>query len=247
MYKLLPQEYKPNEPSSGTKEQMTMRLSRASVHPVQPAVHRELPGTTSEPSNTQNSRITLAPFATPLPYPYSPRSIPHSSPGNDSPNVGSVTCRGTPTFSTNVSRAIQAMRGVKKRDPDSYDMIWSDFNIFNDDHTVEEAPMKRYRRIRMLQSKNEEKGDMVKYAQRFSLVIGTQELQVIERNLRQGTCPRNITSRTIAINKLAEFLHVDRKRILDENKRRSHYVSIMERLGPGALLLLGEADGILTL
>lgn len=75
------------------------------------------------------------------------------------------------------------MRDAKKRDLDFYDIISSEFNILDDHHTVEETAMERYRRIQKLQFKNEERGDTVKYAKRFSLVIGVQELQVIEKRI----------------------------------------------------------------
>jgi hypothetical protein len=139
------------------------------------------------------------------------------------------------------------MSNSKKQDPDYYDATWSGTSDFIDYSTIEETAMGRYRRIQGLQSRNGERGDMVKYAQRFSLVIGAQELQVIEKGLSSTACSRGISLRSLAINRLAEFLQVDRKRILDENKRRVHYVSILEKFGPGALLLLGEIDGILSL
>ena len=136
---------------------------------------------------------------------------------------------------------------AKIHEPDFYDKIWLGLGDIIDNGIVETTAVRRYWRIRHLLSRNDERGDVVKYAQRFSLLLGAQELQVIERTLPQGTCPKGTSLRSVAINRLAECLGVDKKRILDENKRRSHYVSICEQLGPGAVLLLGESDGILSL
>ncbi|KAJ5642582.1 hypothetical protein N7490_006582 [Penicillium lividum] len=152
-----------------------------------------------------------------------------------------------PEPSEKASRAIQAMRDAKRHDHAFYDSIWIGMREVFDDQGVEEIALNRYGRIQALQSRNEARGDIFKYAQRLSLLLGAHELQVIERTLPPEACTRGVSLRSVAINMLAKHLHVERRYILDENKRRSHYVSICERFGPGALLLLGESDGILSL
>lgn len=149
--------------------------------------------------------------------------------------------------SEKASRAIQAMRDAKRHDHAFYDSIWIGMQEVCVDQGVEEIALNRYGRIQALQSRNEARGDIFKYAQRLSLLLGAHELQVIERTLPPEACTRGISLRSVAINMLAKHLHVERRCILDDNKRRSHYVSICERFGPGALLLLGESDGILSL
>lgn len=139
------------------------------------------------------------------------------------------------------------MREAKRHDTTYYDSIWHGMQKISDDQDVEEVALNRYGRIQVLQSRNDVRGDMFKYAQRFSLLLGAQELQVIEKTLPPEACSRGVTLRSAAISKLAEYLHVDKRRILDENKRRSHYVLVCELFGPGALLLLGDSDGVLSL
>lgn len=259
VHQLLPKGYQPVTPSLKLQgyQHVTPSLNLARQEITQPSQancqsfesvphHETAP--TAEQINVQGSTTTQEPHTTTTcpspshsPSPISQTNLEKGILGYDSISKPKLNS------STRVSRAIQAMRNAKKRDPGYYDVTWSGSDSFIDHGTVEETAMERYRRIRGLQSRNEDRGDMVKYAQRFSLVIGAQELQVIERGLPSNACSRGTSLRSVAINKLAEFLQVERKQILDENKRRSHYVSIFERLGPGALLLLGEMDGILSL
>jgi hypothetical protein len=139
------------------------------------------------------------------------------------------------------------MREAKRHDTTYYDSIWLGLQKISDDQDVEEVALNRYGRIQVLQSRNDARGDMFKYAQRFSLLLGAQELQVIEKTLPPDACSRGVTLRSAAISKLAEYLLVEKRRILDENKRRSHYVSVCQLFGPGALFLLGDSDGVLSL
>lgn len=247
VHQLLPKGYQPVTASLNLARQEITQPSQANCQSFESVPHHETTPT-AEQINVQGSTTTQEPHTTTTcpspshsPSPISQANLEKGILGYDSISKPKLNS------STRVSRAIQAMRNAKKRDPGYYDITWSGSDNFIDHGTVEETAMERYRRIRGLQSRNEDRGNMVKYAQRFSLVIGAQELQVIERGLPSNAGSRGTSLRSVAINKLAEFLQVDRKQILDENKRRSHYVSIFERLGPGALLLLGEMDGILSL
>lgn len=149
--------------------------------------------------------------------------------------------------SEKASRAIEAMSEAKIHDDAFYDSIWVGMERIFDNQGVEEIALNRYGRIQALQSRNDARGDIFKYAQRFSLLLGAHELEVIERTLPPDSCSRGVSLRSIAISKLAEHLHVGKRYILDENKRRSHYVSVCRQFGPGALLLLGDSDGVLSL
>jgi hypothetical protein len=139
------------------------------------------------------------------------------------------------------------MSEAKMHDDAFYDSIWVGMERIFDNQGIEEIALNRYGRIQALQSRNDARGDIFKYAQRFSLLLGAHELEVIERTLPPDSCSRGVSLRSIAISKLAEHLHVGKRYILDENKRRSHYVSVCRQFGPGALLLLGDSDGVLSL
>lgn len=248
MYQLLPQDYQPVGLPLDLARQTATQPSQANCDLFQ-SVPRLETTPTAEHSNVQGSTTTQEPYMTTTACPspsHGPGSLLQTNHENDVLDTESIS-KPKLKPSTRLSRAVQAMCDAQKRDPDYYDEIWSGFDGVTENTTVEETAMERYRRIRGLQSENENRGNMVKYAQRFSLIIGAQELQVIERGLPSISCSRGISSRSVAIDKLAEFLQVDRKKILDENKRRSHYVTIFEKLGPGAILLLGEIDGILSL
>jgi hypothetical protein len=49
----------------------------------------------------------------------------------------------------------------------------------------------------------------------------------------------SVSLRSVAISTLPKHLHL-------ENERRSHYVSIWQQLGLGALLLLGDSGEVLS-
>ena len=98
----------------------------------------------------------------------------------------------------------------------------------------------RYAALQRILAHNDMDATTTRYKQRMTLLLGSHELEAIEKSLTEDERPKKVTSRSPAITKLAHCLNKDKKEIIYENRKRRHYVHIYKKLGPGALLLLGE-------
>lgn len=105
----------------------------------------------------------------------------------------------------------------------------------------------RYAALQRILAHSEMDATTTRYKQRITLLLGSHELEAIEKSLTEDERPKKITSRSPAITKLARFLKKDKKEIIYENRKRRHYVHVYKRVGPGALLLLGEHNNITNL
>lgn len=141
-------------------------------------------------------------------------------------------------------KAIQGMETSMLYKPDLYRNVWAgraklQFNAMD--------PIDRYATLQRILADNEMNASTTRYKQRITLLLGSHELEAIEKSLTGDERPRHVTSRTLAMNKLACCLKKDKKSIIYENRKRRHYVHVYKKVGPGALLLLGEGNDSLNL
>lgn len=144
-------------------------------------------------------------------------------------------------------RAWNAIQGMEKSMPytlDFYRSVWAgkeklQFNARD--------PINRYATLEHILADNKMNATTTRYRQRITLLLGTHELEAAEKSLSGVERPKGVSSKTLAIRKLACCLQTDNNKIINDNKRRRHYVHVYKKIGPGALLLLGEGDDSLNL
>lgn len=108
-------------------------------------------------------------------------------------------------------------------------------------------PINRYATLEHILADNKQNATTTRYRQRITLLLGTHELEAAEKSLSGVECPKGVSSKTLAIRKLACCLQTDNNKIINDNKRPRHYVRVYKKIGPVAFLLLGGGDDSLNL
>ncbi|KAL4958656.1 uncharacterized protein BDV14DRAFT_206435 [Aspergillus stella-maris] len=146
--------------------------------------------------------------------------------------------------SKNASKLINCIKevaGRELRDPHFYECLWDDSNNYQDrSHTTD--PYHRYANAQILVSHCSETEVKHIFRQRIGHLLGAHELQVIEESIPASELPPRTKRHTFAVTKLARSLGKTNEEIAQYNTKSRHYLTFFYEIGPGAILLLGEAS-----
>lgn len=128
--------------------------------------------------------------------------------------------------------AIKGMQNAKPLDLQVYRGIWGGMakQQFN---TTD--PIGRYLALQSILKTNDLDASRTRIKRRMASLLGSHELEAIHKSLDEQSRDQGINTRKLAIDELARRGNKDERRIVYENTKRRHYVSVFERVGPGAL------------
>ena len=140
--------------------------------------------------------------------------------------------------------AIQGLAQSKVYETQSYSAIWKgkekpQFNAA--------GPIERYAALQHILDVNEVDAAATRYKRRMAMLLGNHELDAIGKAFNERGRSGGTKIRTYAVEELANRLKKTKKDIHCENRRRRHYVLMFHKVGPGAILLLGEDSNTLNL
>lgn len=144
--------------------------------------------------------------------------------------------------SVNASKLIRCIEEVARkrlREPEFYGALWDNGKDIQPQSHITD-PLHRYGALqRMINASTETEVKYI-YRQRIAHILGAHELEVINRSIPDSEL-HGFHRKSLVVGKLSESLGKTRQEIHQHNTKRRHYLSFYFKIGPGAILLLGDS------